>query len=432
MAELVIRITHVSWRDGRPRFQPSARLRAEGWKGEDLRHGPLLARPGHPPQPTGPWFTPEEALAWITEREKAIVARRAEIAAAKSAKKRVPAIAESRAAPAPPAGWITVGGLFEAWFASPRLAGEEVSVGRRTGRAVAAATRRDYEIKAGVLEAFDPEIWSAAVDALTRPIVYDLYERLWAKRGLATARGVVAVLSAAISWGQKKGRVKLEVNPCARLGMETPPPRLRALSPAEVRALVAAADAVGRPEIGDAVTLGVWTGQRQADRLAMIEAGAVDGRRLFRQAKTGSVVMIPDAPELAVRLAAARRRRADWRVEPVEIVVDERARAPFRREHYAHTFAAVRAAAVAGVTDPESGAVLVAPCPSLADARDQDLRDTAVTWLARAGCTLPEICQITGHSMTSAQTVLRHYLAGHPEMADNAIRKLVAWMEGQR
>ena len=48
MAKLRIRITHVSWRDGRPRFQPSAQLREEGWKGEDLRHGPEVHRPGRP------------------------------------------------------------------------------------------------------------------------------------------------------------------------------------------------------------------------------------------------------------------------------------------------------------------------------------------------------------------------------------------------
>jgi integrase len=74
---------------------------------------------------------------------------------------------------------------------------------------------------------------------------------------------------------------------------------------------------------------------------------------------------------------------------------------------------------------------LVEPLPSLADARDQDLRDTAVTWLARAGCTMPEIAQITGHSLQSIQQTLKHYLASHPEIADHAIAKLVAWYDGQ-
>lgn len=412
MAKLILRITHVSWRDGRPRFQPSVTLRAEGWRGEDLRHGPMVERPGHPPRPTGPWFTAEEVVAWVAERETAIFARRAEIARAKAAKKKVPAIATAKAP-----SRFTVGDLFEAWWQSPRMAGGEAE-GRRAGRTVAAATLADYRAKARTLERFDGEIWCAAVDALSKPIVWDLYERLWAAKGLATARAVVAVLSSAISWGQKKGRVRLAQNPCAGLGMETPDPRVRCLTPTEVRALIAAADRIGRPEIGDAITLGVWTGQRQGDRLALVDGGTLDGRRVFRQRKTGAVVMIPDAPEVAVRLEAMRRRRQGWKVQPIEVVVDEKQRRPFRREHYAHTFAAVRAEALASA-------------PSLADARDQDLRDTAVTWLARAGCTLPEICQITGHSLQSAAQTLKHYLATHPEIADNAIKKLVAWMEGQ-
>jgi hypothetical protein len=67
--------------------------------------------------------------------------------------------------------------------------------------------------------------------------------------------------------------------------------------------------------------------------------------------------------------------------------------------------------------------------PALAGKRDQDLRDTAVTWLARAGATLPEIAAITGHSLRSIHNVLKHYLAITPELADSGIAKLVAWMD---
>ena len=69
------------------------------------------------------------------------------------------------------------------------------------------------------------------------------------------------------------------------------------------------------------------------------------------------------------------------------------------------------------------------PCPSLADKRDQDLRDTAVTWLARAGATLPEIASITGHSLASIHAIMKHYLAMTPELGDAGIDKLIAWME---
>jgi hypothetical protein len=70
--------------------------------------------------------------------------------------------------------------------------------------------------------------------------------------------------------------------------------------------------------------------------------------------------------------------------------------------------------------------------PALAGKRDQDLRDTAVTWLANAGCTLPEIASITGHSLQSIHSILKHYLAITPELADSAIAKYVAWMREDR
>jgi integrase len=54
-----------------------------------------------------------------------------------------------------------------------------------------------------------------------------------------------------------------------------------------------------------------------------------------------------------------------------------------------------------------------------------DLRGTAVTRLALAGSTEPEIATITGHSMKQVSSILeRHYLHKDPVLAQNAIRKL--------
>ena len=70
-------------------------------------------------------------------------------------------------------------------------------------------------------------------------------------------------------------------------------------------------------------------------------------------------------------------------------------------------------------------------CPSVADKRFQDLRDTAVTRLALAGCELPQIAAITGHSLTSITGIIKHYLVLQPAMANTAIAKLSAWLEQQ-
>lgn len=47
-----MKIKHISWRGGRPRFQPGRELRAAGHKGQDLRH------------PDGRWYTVGEAVDW--------------------------------------------------------------------------------------------------------------------------------------------------------------------------------------------------------------------------------------------------------------------------------------------------------------------------------------------------------------------------------
>jgi len=52
-----------------------------------------------------------------------------------------------------------------------------------------------------------------------------------------------------------------------------------------------------------------------------------------------------------------------------------------------------------------------------------DLRATAVTPLAIAGCTEAEIA--TGHSLRSVRAILdTHYLARDPALGESAIRKL--------
>ena len=47
----------------------------------------------------------------------------------------------------------------------------------------------------------------------------------------------------------------------------------------------------------------------------------------------------------------------------------------------------------------------------IVDLHFHDLRGTTVTMLAEAGCTLPEIASLTGHSLRRAQEILDKYLA---------------------
>jgi integrase len=59
----------------------------------------------------------------------------------------------------------------------------------------------------------------------------------------------------------------------------------------------------------------------------------------------------------------------------------------------------------------------------IADLHFHDIRGTPVTMLAEAGCTLPEIVAITGHSLRRAQDILEKYLARTSRLAESAIAK---------
>lgn len=57
-----------------------------------------------------------------------------------------------------------------------------------------------------------------------------------------------------------------------------------------------------------------------------------------------------------------------------------------------------------------------------------DLRGTAVTKLAAAGCTIPEIASYTGHSLDDINQLLdAHYLGGRAALAESASKKVIEY-----
>jgi integrase len=65
----------------------------------------------------------------------------------------------------------------------------------------------------------------------------------------------------------------------------------------------------------------------------------------------------------------------------------------------------------------------------ITDLHFHDIRGTTVTMLAEAGCTLPEIVSITGHTLRRAQDILDKYLARTSKLAASAIAKFENIME---
>ena len=60
----------------------------------------------------------------------------------------------------------------------------------------------------------------------------------------------------------------------------------------------------------------------------------------------------------------------------------------------------------------------------ITDLHFHDLRGTAITMLAEAGCTVPEIAAITGHGLDHVGRILESYLSRTQALSEKAIEKL--------
>jgi hypothetical protein len=418
MGKVIIQIPLVTWRDGQPRYWPSAAQRALGFRFEDLRHH------------NGVWFTLPEAQSWSEKRQ-------VEIAAAKQAAKLKPA---KKPAQARAAAWVTLSQVCDVFLASPRMRGAEVREGRKVRQGLAANTVRYYKQGQRLLE--QDAIWHECLRDCSTYGVESALHRIEVGHGLAQARCARALLVQVFKSARKDKH--MAHNPLEDISLPMPAPRVRYAEPDQILHFVAVADCLGRADIGDAIMLGVWSGQRQNDRLALCDAQDTKNGILFRQNKKhGQPLLIPKSGPLAARISAARLRRRGWRVQLREVLIDETTNSAWKADWYRKVFATIRHAAAHG-TAPQGRAFGLAPnidvaaalaaagleaMPALADLRDQDLRDTAVTWLALAGCTEHEIASITGHSLKTIKDIMSHYLGMHPDHGRRAIAKMEKWSE---
>lgn len=439
MGKILIQIPLVTWRDGRPRFWPSAAQRALGYRGEDLRHGPA-----------GEWYTLAQAIAWSNARQAEIAEKRARLKDGAA----LPATIRRQTLAGQAPRLSSLGHMVESFLDQPRLRGEALQQGKMRRAALSANTIRYYRQGRALLERFsDGRVWAMSAAGFGPLGLATLFADIEEAHGLAQARCCRALLSVAFKHGVMNRMVAKNPVAAIETTLPMPAPRIRYGAIEEMDHLVKVADAIGLPDIGDAILLGLFTGQRQNDRLAL-EGGQVTGDGiLFRQKKKhGQPLLIPLAPELAARLADGRARRREWRVNWPHVLLCEATRRPWEADWYRKNFRLVRVAAATGQAERgEDGklsatsvtvlagvdvparltAAGLAAMPSLADFRDQDLRDTAVTRLALAGCNKFEIASITGHSLKSIDEILKHYLGMHPELGRSAIGKLVTWMGRQ-
>jgi integrase len=195
-----------------------------------------------------------------------------------------------------------------------------------------------------------------------------------------------------------KDRQRIDVNPCERGGRLYEADRTDCLwTEADLGKLLSVASV----EVRAVVLFALWTGQRQGD-LLRLPWSAFDGQRIrLRQSKKGRHVVVPVTEELGAVIASLPR------VSPLILTSSEGR--PWTSDGFRTSFGrACDRAGIEGLTF-------------------HDLRGTAVTRLALAGCTTVEIASITGHGERDvAQMLEKHYLGDRAKLAEAAIIKLEA------
>jgi integrase len=322
---------------------------------------------------------------------------------------------------------------YYAWKNGPRLAGEYGSpefvasfnaavvskVAAPEGRLLAALqgyqkstdftglsarTQRDY-IKhiTKIEQKFGDMPLKATERAETRGIFMDWRDEL-AKASVRQAEYTWTVLALVLAWAKNRGRIR--VNPCEKGGRIYHGTRIDHVWTADdIDTFLKGAPS----HLALAFMLALWTGQREGDLLRLTWF-AYDGTNIRlkpsksrrRGGRPVSLKIKVGAPLKAVLDAASKVKRGSF-------ILTNSDGDPWTEDGFRSSFFKRRdKLGIVGVTF-------------------NDLRGTAVTRLAIAGCEVPEIGSITGHSLKDVHAILdAHYLHRDPRLAEQAISKLEA------
>lgn len=253
-------------------------------------------------------------------------------------------------------------------------------------------TREGYARRIRKIETAYGDLPLAAIaDPRTRGAMLDWRDGM---KGRREGDYCLTVLARILSWAKDRGRTA--VNPLERPG------RLYSGSRAEIiwlDAEIEALLAIASPAVRLPFLAALHTGQREGDVLRLTWS-AYDGTALrLRQSKGGRHVRIPVTADLKAALDATKR-------VAVTICATSRNQA-WTGDGFRASFTKAKAdAKIEGRTF-------------------HDLRGTAVTRLAIAGCTVPEIATITGHDLkTVEENLSKHYLGRVHALGESAIAKL--------
>jgi integrase len=257
------------------------------------------------------------------------------------------------------------------------------------------STQAEYRRK---FRAIDREWGDCPISGLTdkdfRRDVLEWRDRI-AQRAPREADNLVSAMARVLAFGVDRGEI--DRNALAQIRRAYRANRADKIwLPEHIKAFTEAAS----PEMRAAIMLAVHTGQRQADLLAL-RWSAYDGTRIeLRQSKTGRFV--------SVRCTAALKAMLDQMLKRGPFVMTTPSGRPWKKRYFSQQWDETCKAA------------------GIADLHFHDLRGTAITLLAEAGATVPEIAAVTGHNLATANHILDAYLSRTQRLGDAAIIKFNA------
>lgn len=257
------------------------------------------------------------------------------------------------------------------------------------------STQREYTRKFKVID----RKWGSAPIAAFEDVEFRRDVIAWrdviAKRARREADNLVSALTRLGSFAFDKADIK--VNALAGIKRVYHSDRADKLwLPEHVTAFIRHAS----PELCAALMLAMHTGQRQGD-LRRLPWSAYDGLRITLRQRKGKKLV-------AIRCTAALRSLLDGMERRGLLILTTATGRAWTKRYLNQKW-----------TEAERAAGLAEE-----DLHFHDLRGTAVTMLAEAGCTVPEIAAITGHSLKTVTHILETYLSRTRALADAAILKL--------
>lgn len=300
---------------------------------------------------------------------------------------------------------------------------------------------------------------------VTKDLLVDRFWKWKAARGHHGAHRSIASFCTALTWAHGRepfvGAIMPEIAAYTKLGLPSPPARLRVALPSEIEALLLAFDdpaavydrldtpaadrvLTPRPSLGDGLVSMIWSCARVGDALGFGDQHLVEQPEgtmvLFRPAKQNhgdrrKLVAVPLLPIWRQRVEQARDRRAQLGIVRPEWIVDEELRRPYLRTGKTGVVSHTRFTAKWNEYRDLAGRL----CPSLVGEgtnpigdpwlpfNAQDCRDTGVTRLWEATRDLSKVALYHGSSPDQLAKLARHYIQINPFLSFDAGADLERW-----